>query len=144
MRVSVGIDLGAAAAPDETTVCNSLYLLEWNTLGKPLPEAENAAHLKAHGIAEPREVDGAREGRARDRRDRAHVMGPCARATLAKRGLTHQYAARLPLTERMPIRHAQGGAGSRSDRLAAGLRMSYSVARLALREPISARPPRTL
>lgn len=36
MRRFAGIDLGAEAAPDETTICKFRHLLERNTLGKPL------------------------------------------------------------------------------------------------------------
>jgi len=49
MREFVGIDLGAEAAPDETTVCKFRHLLEKNKLGKPLLAAVNA-HLKSHGM----------------------------------------------------------------------------------------------
>jgi IS5 family transposase len=49
MREFVGIDLGAEAAPDETTVCKFRHLLERNKLGKPLLAAVNQ-HLKALGI----------------------------------------------------------------------------------------------
>lgn len=36
MRRFAGIDLGAEAPPDETTICKFRHLLERNTLGKPL------------------------------------------------------------------------------------------------------------
>jgi IS5 family transposase len=49
MRSFAGIDLGRAAAPDETTVCKFRHLLERHKLGKPLLQAVNA-HLKRQGI----------------------------------------------------------------------------------------------
>lgn len=49
MREFAGIDLGAEAAPDETTVFKFRHLLERAKLGKPLLAAVNA-HLEAQGI----------------------------------------------------------------------------------------------
>src|SRR5580692_1795192 len=49
MRDFAGIDLGAEAAPDETTVCKFRHLLEKNGLGKTLLKAVNQ-YLKENGI----------------------------------------------------------------------------------------------
>ena len=49
MRGFVGVDLGAEAAPDETTVCKFRHLLERNKLGKKLLSSVNE-HLKRNGI----------------------------------------------------------------------------------------------
>jgi transposase, IS5 family len=43
------VDLGAEAAPDETTVCKFRHLLERNKLGKKLLSSVNE-HLKRNGI----------------------------------------------------------------------------------------------
>jgi len=49
MRSFVGIDLGAEAVPDETTVCKFRHLLEKHGLGKKLLIAVNE-YLRIHGI----------------------------------------------------------------------------------------------
>jgi transposase, IS5 family len=49
MRRFAGIDLGAEAAPDETTVCKFRHLLERNKLGKTLLKAVNQ-YLRENGI----------------------------------------------------------------------------------------------
>lgn len=49
MRGFVGVDLGAEAAPDETTVCKFRHLLERNKLGKKLLLSVNE-HLRRNGI----------------------------------------------------------------------------------------------
>src|ERR1700677_2333005 len=49
MRNFAGIDLGAEAAPDETTVCKFRHLLEKHKLGKKLLVAMNE-YLRRHGI----------------------------------------------------------------------------------------------
>jgi transposase, IS5 family len=49
MREFVGVDLGAEAAPDETTVCKFRHLLERNKLGKKLLLSVNE-HLNRNGI----------------------------------------------------------------------------------------------
>jgi len=49
MRSFAGIDLGAEAAPDETTVCKFRHLLERNKLGKTLLKAVNQ-YLRENGI----------------------------------------------------------------------------------------------
>ena len=49
MREFAGIDLGAEAAPDETTVCKFRHLLEKNRLGKKLLNTMNE-HLRRSGI----------------------------------------------------------------------------------------------
>ena len=49
MRDFVGVDLGAEAAPDETTVCKFRHLLERNKLGKKLLSSVNE-HLRRNGI----------------------------------------------------------------------------------------------
>ena len=48
-RSFAGVDLGAEAAPDETTVCKFRHLLERNKLGKKLLSSVNE-HLKRNGI----------------------------------------------------------------------------------------------
>jgi IS5 family transposase len=49
MRAFAGIDLGAEAAPDETTICKFRHLLEKNKLGKKLLSAVSE-YLRRHGI----------------------------------------------------------------------------------------------
>src|SRR5437870_9478759 len=49
MRAFAGIDLGAEAAPDETTICKFRHLLEKNRLGKKLLAAVNGI-LRFNGI----------------------------------------------------------------------------------------------
>jgi len=49
MRSFVGIDLGRAAAPDETTVCRFRHLLEAHALGRRLFD-EVQRHLAAKGL----------------------------------------------------------------------------------------------
>jgi IS5 family transposase len=49
MRNFAGVDLGAEAAPDETTVCKFRHLLERNKLGKKLLSSVNE-HLRRNGI----------------------------------------------------------------------------------------------
>jgi IS5 family transposase len=49
MRSFAGVDLGAEAAPDETTVCKFRHLLERNKLGKKLLSSVNE-HLRRNGI----------------------------------------------------------------------------------------------
>src|SRR5450432_563503 len=49
MRGFVGVDLGAEAAPDETTVCKFRHLLERKKLGKKLLTTVND-HLRRSGI----------------------------------------------------------------------------------------------
>jgi IS5 family transposase len=49
LRRFVGVDLGVAAAPDETTVCRFRHLLEKHDLGGQMLEAVNV-HLEAKGI----------------------------------------------------------------------------------------------
>jgi len=49
MRTFVGIDLGNAPVPDETTICRFRHLLEKHHLGKKLFEAVNE-HLRKHGV----------------------------------------------------------------------------------------------
>ena len=49
LRRFVGVDLGVAAAPDETTVCRFRHLLEKHDLGGLMLEAVNI-HLEARGI----------------------------------------------------------------------------------------------
>lgn len=49
MRRFVGIDLGAEAAPDETTICKFRHLLEEHRLGDQMFAAVNA-HLAASGL----------------------------------------------------------------------------------------------
>jgi IS5 family transposase len=45
----VGVDLGVAPAPDETTICRFRHLLEKHDLGGLMLEAVNV-HLEAKGI----------------------------------------------------------------------------------------------
>src|SRR5260370_200885 len=49
LRRFVGVDLGMAPAPDETTICRFRHLLEKHDLGGLMLEAVNV-HLKAKGI----------------------------------------------------------------------------------------------
>src|SRR3979411_1482830 len=49
LRRFVGVDLGVAAAPDETTICRFRHLLEKHELGGQMLEAENV-HLETKGI----------------------------------------------------------------------------------------------
>jgi IS5 family transposase len=49
LRRFVGVDLGAAAAPDETTVCRFRHLLEKHDLCRMMLEVVNL-HLEAGGI----------------------------------------------------------------------------------------------
>src|SRR5712672_4782232 len=49
LRRFVGVDLGVAPAPDETTVCRFRHLLEKHDLGGLMLEAVNV-HLEAKGI----------------------------------------------------------------------------------------------
>jgi IS5 family transposase len=49
MRAFVGIDLGNAAVPDETTICRFRHLLERHNLGKKLFEAVNT-YLAENGV----------------------------------------------------------------------------------------------
>lgn len=49
LRRFVGVDLGVAPAPDETTVCRFRHLLEKHDLGGLILEAVNV-HLVARGI----------------------------------------------------------------------------------------------
>src|SRR5260370_2574396 len=49
LRRFVGVDLGVAPAPDETTVCRLRHVLEKNDLGGLMLEAVNV-HLEAKGI----------------------------------------------------------------------------------------------
>jgi IS5 family transposase len=49
LRRFVGVDLGVAAAPDETTVCRFRHLLEKHDLGGLMLEAVNL-HLEAKGL----------------------------------------------------------------------------------------------
>jgi IS5 family transposase len=49
MRAFVGIDLGNAAVPDETTICRFRHLLEKHNLGKRLFEAVNV-YLHENGV----------------------------------------------------------------------------------------------
>src|ERR1022692_3502527 len=49
LRRFVGVDLGVAPAPDETTVCRFRHLLEKHDLGEEMLEAVNV-HLEAKGI----------------------------------------------------------------------------------------------
>ncbi len=49
MRRFVGIDLGRAPVPDETTICKFRHLLERHQLGKKLFEEVNG-HLRASGV----------------------------------------------------------------------------------------------
>jgi IS5 family transposase len=48
LRRFVGVDLGAAPAPDETTICRFRHLLEKHDLGGLMLEAVNV-HLEAKG-----------------------------------------------------------------------------------------------
>jgi IS5 family transposase len=49
MRAFVGVDLGNAAVPDETTICRFRHLLEKHGLGKKLFEAINV-YLRENGV----------------------------------------------------------------------------------------------
>jgi IS5 family transposase len=49
LRRFVGVDLGVAPAPDETTICRFRHLLEQHALGELMLEAVNV-HLEAKGI----------------------------------------------------------------------------------------------
>jgi IS5 family transposase len=49
LRRFVGVDLGVAPAPDETTICRFRHLLEKHDLGGLMLEAVNI-HLEARGI----------------------------------------------------------------------------------------------
>jgi IS5 family transposase len=49
LRRFVGMDLGVAPAPDETTICRFRHLLEKHELGGLMLEAVNV-HLEARGI----------------------------------------------------------------------------------------------
>jgi IS5 family transposase len=49
LRRFVGVDLGVAPAPDETTICRFRHLLEKHALGGLMLEAVNV-HLEARGI----------------------------------------------------------------------------------------------
>jgi IS5 family transposase len=49
LRRFVGVDLGIAPAPDETTICRFRHLLEKHDLGGLMLEAVNV-HLEARGI----------------------------------------------------------------------------------------------
>jgi IS5 family transposase len=49
LRRFVGVDLGVAPAPDETTICRFRHLLEKHDLGGLMLEAVNV-HLEARGI----------------------------------------------------------------------------------------------
>ena len=49
MRKFVGIDLGAEASPDETTICKFRHLIEEKGIGKQIFASVNE-HLKAQGI----------------------------------------------------------------------------------------------
>ena len=49
LRRFVGVDLGVAAPPDETTVCRFRHLLEKHHLGGQMLEAVNL-HLETKGI----------------------------------------------------------------------------------------------
>ena len=49
LRRFAGVDLGRAAAPDETTICRFRHLLERHQLGGEMLERVNQ-HLEAHGI----------------------------------------------------------------------------------------------
>ncbi len=49
MRAFVGIDLGSAAVPDETTICRFRHLLEKHNLGKRLFDAVNE-YLRDNGV----------------------------------------------------------------------------------------------
>lgn len=49
MRAFVGIDLGSAPVPDETTICRFRHLLEKHHLGKKLFEAVNV-YLRENGV----------------------------------------------------------------------------------------------
>jgi IS5 family transposase len=49
LRWFVGVDLGLAAAPDETTVCRFRHLLEEHELGGAMSDTVNL-HLAAKGI----------------------------------------------------------------------------------------------
>lgn len=49
LRRFAGVDLGRAAAPDETTICKFRYLLEEHDLGRAMLDAVNL-HLEAGGI----------------------------------------------------------------------------------------------
>ncbi len=49
MRAFAGVDLGIAAAPDETTICRFRHLLEKHNLGKKLFEAVNV-YLHENGV----------------------------------------------------------------------------------------------
>src|ERR1039457_5262939 len=49
LRRFVGVDLGVAPAPDETTICRFRHLLEKHSLGEEMLEAVNY-HLEAKGI----------------------------------------------------------------------------------------------
>ena len=49
MRRFVGLDLGACAAPDETTICRFRHLLEQNALGEAIFQYV-LEHLDTHGI----------------------------------------------------------------------------------------------
>jgi IS5 family transposase len=49
MRAFVGIDLGNAPAPDETTICRFRHLLEKHNLGKRLFDAVNV-YLRENGV----------------------------------------------------------------------------------------------
>ena len=49
LRRFVGVDLGVAPAPDETTICRFRHLLERHCLGEEMLEAVNV-HLEAKGI----------------------------------------------------------------------------------------------
>src|ERR1700680_414322 len=49
LRRFVGVDLGVAPAPDETTICRFRHLLEQHALGELMLEGVNV-HLEAKGI----------------------------------------------------------------------------------------------
>jgi IS5 family transposase len=49
LRRFVGVDLGRAAAPDETTICRFRHLLEKHDLGGAMLDAANL-HLAGKGI----------------------------------------------------------------------------------------------
>ena len=64
LRRFVGVDLGVAPAPDETTICRFRHLLEQHALGELMLEAVNV-HLEAKGIriATGTIADATREGK---------------------------------------------------------------------------------
>jgi IS5 family transposase len=97
LRRLVGVDLGVAAPPDETTVCRFRHLLEEHDLGGQMLEAVNL-HLERKASASRRERSWTRRSSRRLRRPgtgAASAIPRCTRRRRANNGVCHEHERKL-------------------------------------------------